>query len=77
MDGKSVAYNNNLGENRERTKRDPGRSILMCSQDFERGYIVVDSLIPLRSPSPKWSQASAYTDKDDGCILENVLAQLL
>lgn len=78
MDGKSVAYNRNLGEHRERTKSDPGRSFLICSyQDLECGYIVVDSLILLHGPSGKWSQESGYTDKDDGCILENVWAQLL
>lgn len=78
MDGKSVAYNNNSGEHREQTKCDPGRSFLICSyQDFECVYVVVDSLILLRGPSPKWSQEPAYTDKDDGCTLENVLVQLL
>lgn len=78
MDGKSVAYNRNSGEHREQSKHDPGRSFLICSyQDFDWSYIVVDSLILLCGPCPKWSQESEYTEKDDGCILENVLEQLL
>lgn len=61
MGGKSVAHSSNLGEHREWTKHEPGTRFLICSfQDFE---CVVDTLILLHSPSLKWSQESANTDR--------------